>query len=196
MSETTVVKPVKTGKAAVNYGIMFGAIMILEFIIAYAADIDPTENAWVGVVNGVLNNLILPVLFIALAINFFKKANGGYIKLGEALKTGVGVVVIGAAMFAIFNIIFNLILPEAQAEMLDKMRAAQLKTNPNMTSEQLKMSMKIVEVFMKPYVALPFTIMFYAFVGLIYSLIIGAIVKKENPFGDMQPNEVNNIGAE
>lgn len=196
MSETTVVKPVKTGKAAVNYGIMFGAIMILEFIIAYAADIDPTENAWVGVVNGVLNNLILPVLFIALAINFFKKSNGGYIKLGEALKTGVGVVVIGAAMFAIFNIIFNLILPEAQAEMLDKMRAAQLKTNPNMTSEQLKMSMKIVEVFMKPYVALPFTIMFYAFVGLIYSLIIGAIVKKENPFGDMQPNEVNNIGAE
>jgi uncharacterized Tic20 family protein len=196
MSETTVVKPVKTGKAAVNYGIMFGAIMILEFIIAYAADIDPTENAWVGVVNGVLNNLILPVLFIALAINFFKKANGGYIKLGEALKTGVGVVVIGAAMFAIFNIIFNLILPEAQAEMLDKMRAAQLKTNPNMTSEQLKMSMKIVEVFMKPYVALPFTIMFYAFIGLIYSLIIGAIVKKENPFGDIQPNEVNNIGAE
>lgn len=196
MSETTVVKPVKTGKAALNYGIFFGAIMILEFIVAYAADIDPTENSWVGVVNGALNNLILPVLFIALAVNFYKKANGGYIKLSEALKTGVGVAVIGAALFAIFNIVFNLIIPEAQAEMLDKMKAAQLKANPSMSSEQLKMSMKVVEIFMKPYVALPFTILFYAFIGLIYSLIIGAIVKKENPFGDVQPNEVNNIGAE
>jgi hypothetical protein len=196
MIETTVVKPVKPGKTALSYGVIFSVIMILEFIIAYAVDITPGESPWVGIVNGLLNNLILPVLFIALAVNQFKKANGGYIKLGEALKTGVGVVVIGAAIFAVFNIIFNLILPEAQAEMLEKMKEAQLKTNPSMSSEQLKITMTTIEFFMKPYVALPFTIMFYAFLGLIYSLIIGAIVKKENPFGDVQPNEVNNIGAE
>jgi hypothetical protein len=172
---------VKPAKAALSYGIIFGIIMVLEFVIAYTMDINPAGNKWFGIVNGLLNNLVLPILFIVLACNYFKKHNGGYITFGESLKTGVATAVIGAAIFAVFSIVFNLIFPEAQAEMLEKMEAAQLAANPNMTAEQLKMGMKMAEIFMKPYVAFPFTILFYAFIGLIYSLIIGAIVKKENP---------------
>lgn len=196
MSEFKTKTPVTTTKAAVNYGIIFAIIMIAEFVIAYVADIDATENAWVGVVNGILNNLVLPVLFISLAANYYKKSNGGYIKFGEVIKTGVTVAVIAAAIFALFNIGFNLAVPEAQAEMIEKMKAAQIKANPQMTSEQLKMAMSMAETFMKPYIAFPFTILFFAFIGLIYSLIIGAIVKKENPFGNATPNDINNIGAE
>lgn len=188
--------PVTTTKAALNYGIIFAIIMIAEFVIAYVADVDATENAWVGVVNGLLNNLLLPVLFISLAANYYKKAHGGYIKFGEVIKTGVTVAVIAAAIFAVFNVGFNLAVPEAQAEMLEKMKAAQIKANPQMTSAELKMAMGMMETFMKPYIAFPFTILFFAFIGLIYSLIIGAIVKKENPFGDATPQDINNIGAE
>lgn len=196
MSEFKSSTPVTTTKAALNYGIIFAIIMIAEFVIAYVADVDATENAWVGVVNGLLNNLLLPVLFISLAANYYKKAHGGYIKFGEVIKTGVTVAVIAAAIFAVFNVGFNLAVPEAQAEMLEKMKAAQIKANPQMTSAELKMAMGMMETFMKPYIAFPFTILFFAFIGLIYSLIIGAIVKKENPFGDATPQDINNIGAE
>lgn len=196
MSEFTTKTPVTTTKAASSYGVIFAIIMIAEFVIAYVADIDATENAWVGIVNGLLNNLILPVVFISLAANYYKKAHGGYIKFGEVIKTGVTVAVIAAAIFALFNIGFNLAVPEAQAEMIEKMKAAQIKANPQMTSAQLKMAMSMAETFMKPYIAFPFTILFFAFLGLIYSLIIGAIVKKENPFGDVTPQDVNNLGAE
>jgi len=196
MSEFTTKTPVTTTTAASSYGVIFAIIMIAEFVIAYVADIDATENAWVGIVNGLLNNLILPVVFISLAANYYKKAHGGYIKFGEVIKTGVTVAVIAAAIFALFNIGFNLAVPEAQAEMIEKMKAAQIKANPQMTSAQLKMAMSMAETFMKPYIAFPFTILFFAFLGLIYSLIIGAIVKKENPFGDVTPQDVNNIGAE
>ena len=196
MSEFKTKTPVTTTKAASSYGVIFAIIMIAEFVIAYVADIDATENAWVGIVNGLLNNLILPVVFISLAANYYKKAHGGYIKFGEVIKTGVTVAVIAAAIFALFNIGFNLAVPEAQAEMIEKMKAAQIKANPQMTSAQLKMAMSMAETFMKPYIAFPFTILFFAFLGLIYSLIIGAIVKKENPFGDVTPQDVNNLGAE
>ena len=196
MSEFKTKTPVTTTKAASSYGVIFAIIMIAEFVIAYVADIDATENAWVGIVNGPLNNLILPVVFISLAANYYKKAHGGYIKFGEVIKTGVTVAVIAAAIFALFNIGFNLAVPEAQAEMIEKMKAAQIKANPQMTSAQLKMAMSMAETFMKPYIAFPFTILFFAFLGLIYSLIIGAIVKKENPFGDVTPQDVNNLGAE
>ncbi|MFL9843798.1 DUF4199 domain-containing protein [Flavobacterium rhizosphaerae] len=177
----TAVQPVKTGKAAVNYGVIFGVIMILEFIIAYALDINPQQNKTIGLINSILNNLILPVLFIALACNYFKKQNGGYIKFGESLKTGVATTVIAAAVFAVFNIVFYLIFPEAQAEILQKVKEAQVATNPNLTAEQLKMTIKVTEMFMKPYIAFPVTIIIYAFLGLIYSLLVGAIVKKEKP---------------
>lgn len=175
--------PVTTAKAAINYGIVFGIIMILEFIITYALDIQPQENKWMGIINGVLNNLILPVLFIVLACNYFKKFNGGYISLGQAIKAGVAVTVIAAVVFSVFNIIFNLIFPEYMAEAIEKMKQAQLMMNPDMSAEQMKMALAVSETFMKPYVALPIAVLMFAFIGLIYSLIIGAIVKKENPGG-------------
>lgn len=192
----TATKPLTPVKAAASFGIVFGLIMIVEFIVAYAIDIDPMENKWAGVINSLLNNLILPVLFILLACNTFKKANNGYIKLPQAIKTGVATAVLAAIIFAVFSIAFNLIFPEAQAEMMEKMKRAQLTANPDMTAEQLKMTMKFMEVFMKPYITFPFTIMFYAFIGLIYSLIVGAIIKKENPYGDINPSQINNIGTE
>jgi hypothetical protein len=33
---------------------------------------------------------------------------------------------------------------------------------------------------MNPIISIPFTIIMYAFIGLIYSLIIGAIIKKDS----------------
>jgi len=172
---------VSPAKAALPYGIVFGVIMILEFVIAYTLDIKPQDNKWLGIVNGLLNNLVLPILFIALACNYFKKNNGGYISFGQSLKTGVAAAVLGAVVFAVFNIIFNIIFPEFQAEMIRQVKEAQLIANPNMTAEQMKLAIQMTEIFMKPYIAFPFTILFYAFIGLIYSLIVGAIVKKDNP---------------
>jgi hypothetical protein len=174
-------KNITPAKAAVNYGVIFGLLMIVEFIISYALAIDPQENKWVGIVNGLLNSLVFPFIFILLACNYFKKSTGGYITFGQSLKTGVATAVIAAAVFAVFNIIFNLIFPEFQQEILEKSQSMMVQQNPNMTAEQLKMGIKMAELFSKPYIAFPFTVLWYAFIGLIISLIVGALVKKENP---------------
>ncbi len=50
-----------------------------------------------------------------------------------------------------------------------------------MNAEGLKIALKMTEVFMRPYVLIPISILINAFMGLIMSLIVGAIVKKENP---------------
>jgi hypothetical protein len=43
------------------------------------------------------------------------------------------------------------------------------------------MALSMTEKMMSPFVIVPITIVMYAFIGLIYSLIIGAILKKERP---------------
>jgi len=172
---------ISPAKSAVSYGVIFGVIMILEFVIAYAMDIDPVKHAWVGILNSLLNYLILPILFIILACNHFKKHNGGFISFSQSLKAGVSVTVIAGSIFAVFNIIFNLIFPEFQDEMFEKIKEITVMQNPNMSSEQLEMTLKWTKTFMDPLVAAPFTIVIYTFIGLIFSLIIGAIIKKDNP---------------
>lgn len=171
-------------KSAVQYGVIFGVIMILEFVIPYAMGIDLLTNKTLGLVINLLNFLFLPILLIVIALNNFKKnVNNGYMSFAQGIKAGVTVTVIAGLVFAVFNIIFNMIFPEYAIEILSKTKQVMLETNPNMTQEQVDMSISMVEKFSSPYITAPVTIAMYAFIGLIYSLIISAILKKDEPQG-------------
>jgi hypothetical protein len=182
-------------KSTLPYGIIFGAIMILEFVIGYSFGLNAQKTPWVGVVMTLLNYLILPILFILLACNNFKnKINGGYITFGQAIKAGVSVCVIAALTFSIFNSLFYIIIPESKELIIEQTREAYAKS-PGMTAAALEQTMKMTELFMEPYLLIPVTIFMFTVLGLILSLIVGAIVKKENPYGDLAPN-VDNVGNE
>ncbi|MDD5152088.1 MAG: DUF4199 domain-containing protein, partial [Flavobacterium sp.] len=101
--------------------------------------------------------------------------------LGECLKTGVSIAFIAALIYATFSVIFNLIFPEFIDEMISISKEAMLTKNPEMTSEQLNIGLSMMKKFMSPYIVFPFTLAMYSFFGLIYSLIIGAIIKNEKP---------------
>lgn len=179
MSEIT-----SPAKSAVQYGLFFGILMILEFVILYVVGLDTITNPAVGIVINLLNYLVLPILFIVLACNNFKKnINSGFITFAQCLKAGVTTTFIAALIYAIFTVIFNIIFPEFTQEMLDKTRTMMMETNPNMSQEQLDMALSWGEKFSSPFIVVPFTLAFYSFIGLIYSLIIGAILKNDKPQG-------------
>lgn len=179
MSEIT-----SPAKSAVQYGVIFGIIMILQFVITYALGIDLITNKTLGLVYNLLNFLFLPIILIAIALHNYKKnINNGFLSFAQGLKAGVTVTVIAGLVFAIFNIIFNIIFPEYAIEILSKTKQVMIETNPSMTQEQLDMSISMVEKFSSPYITAPVTIAMYAFIGLIYSLIISAILKNDRPQG-------------
>ena len=60
-------------------------------------------------------------------------------------------------------------------------RQVMLQQNPNMTSEQAEMAISMTKKFMNPAIVIPATVAMFSFMGLIFSLIIGAFVKNENP---------------
>ena len=175
-------KTISPSKHAMPYGITFGIIVVLQFMIMYTLDIDPQENQWAGIIVNLLNYIFLPFILIYIAANKFKKEfNDGYLSLSQTLKIGVSICVLAAVIYGIFYILFNFLFPEFQAELLDKIQEVTVKQNPTMTAEQLKMSMKFVKIFLNPYIAAPFTIVMYAVIGLVHSLVVGVILKKEKP---------------
>jgi hypothetical protein len=176
------VKNVSPAKSAVTYGVVFGAIMILELIIMYILKPDPIENGWAGTIMQVCNFLIFPILFITLACNNYKNnINGGFISFGQCLKIGVSVMVLAAVIYSIFYVIFTLIFPDFLIDAAEQVRRVTIEQNPNMTEEQLEMTTSMTSKFMQPMLAVPLSIIMNAFVGLIMSLIVGAIVKRDNP---------------
>jgi hypothetical protein len=114
-------------------------------------------------------------------VNYKKKLNNGFVTFGECLKIGVTICLIAGLIYGVFSGVFNLIFPEFIEDLLKKTRQVMLKQNPNMTSAQAEMAISMTKKFMNPAIAIPVTVAMFSFIGLIYSLIIGAFVKNDNP---------------
>lgn len=167
-------------KSGLQFGFIFGLIMILEFVVGYVLNIDPQSNKVYGLIINLLNFLVLPLTFIYLACDNYKtKLNSGFISFSECLKIGVSVCVIAGLIYGLFSATFAYIFPEYFEEMFRKMRTIMAEENSKLTSEQIDMTISFSKKFMNPAISIPTTVVMYAFFGLIYSLIIGAIVKKD-----------------
>ncbi len=162
------------GKFAMNYGIILGLIMILISVITYVTGMALEGVQW--------PNWIYYVVFpitIFYAISQFKKQNLNILSLSQALKVGVLIGIISAIVITIYSIIFNyLIDPEFMSQMMEVARDKMLE-NPQMTEEMVDQSMKFIEMFSNPAISGAFMIAMSAIFGLIYSLIGGLIMKRE-----------------
>ncbi|MGC4041742.1 MAG: DUF4199 domain-containing protein [Flavobacterium sp.] len=177
-------KTISPAKSTLQYGALFGIIMILELVISFSFNISPENNKAYGICINIINFLVLPISLIVIGCNNYKnKLNQGFISFSEALKIGVTICVIAALIYSIFFVIFNMIFPEFMENILRQTRQALMKQSPDMPKEQFEMAMSMTKTMMQPAVIVPVTIIMYAFIGLIYSLIIGAIVKQERPTG-------------
>jgi hypothetical protein len=173
---------VSPSKSALQYGALFGILMVLEFVLVYVMDVDPIAHPTTGIVINSLNYLLFPVGFITMGcVNYKKKLNNGFVTFGECLKIGVTICLIAGLIYGIFSGVFNLIFPEFIEDLLKKTRQVMLKQNPNMTSAQAEMAISMTKKFMNPAIAIPVTVAMFSFIGLIFSLIIGAFVKNDNP---------------
>lgn len=169
---------VQAKKHILNYGILLGIVSIVLGVIMYVTN----SHLEPGVIFAVIGFLIL-VAVISLAIKAFKKDNGGYLSLGEALKVGVGTAVIGAIISAIWMfVLITFIEPDYMAQVMEIQQEKMLEMNPNMTEAQIQSAMDISAKFSSPWIITAFAILQNLFFGFIIALVAGLVMKKENPY--------------
>ena len=99
--------------------------------------------------------------------------------LGEAIKLGLAIGAISAIVYIIYGLIFNYVIdPEFMGQVKEVVRDKMLEA-PNATQEIVDQQMKFVEMFMNPLVGSALWIGLSLFFGLVYSLIGGLVMKKE-----------------
>ena len=166
-----------TGKFALNYGLILGLASVALAVILYVTNSLLDQNWMTGVVS-----FLIMIGVIVYALSAYKKANGGFMSLSQALKVGLAVAVIGALIGAIYNFIFmSYIEPNFVDLIMEKQRQTMMESQPNMSEEQINQAMEMGRKFAGPWVTSAFQILGGLFFGFIISLVAGLIMKKENP---------------
>ena len=165
----------KTRKYSLQFGLIAGLVGVIFGVMLFTMDMHYERSFAIQAVQfGIL------AVFIVIAIIQFKKANGGFLKLGQAVKLGAGVGLIAAIIGTIyFLVLSNVIEPDYMAKASEIAKVEAFESNPKLTQEQWDQGMEMQEKFFSVFLAVG--VIFSALFGLIVGLITGLITKKEQP---------------
>lgn len=164
----------ETGKYALTYGSMLGGISIVFALMLYSVDMH-----YQGGLTVVLVSMAIMIGIIAFGMIQFRKANNGFMSLGQAMKVGVGIALVGGIIGILFNqIMANVIDPDMMAKAMEFQKVALAETT-KMTPDQIDAQMEMGKKYSTPGFQVAFGLLFSIVLGLIFSLITGLILKKQ-----------------
>ncbi|MFN8324752.1 MAG: DUF4199 domain-containing protein [Flavobacteriaceae bacterium] len=160
----------------ITNGIMLGLAGIIVSVIKYGFSSNYTEkNAWEQILG-----IALMIGFIYYSISTFKKKNENLLSISQALKIGLGVTIISSLFTILYVYLFsNFIEPDFSNKILELQIQEMEKANT--PKETIETSINMMKNYMMPIMYFSI-IMVSLIIGLITSLIIGAVLKKENNF--------------
>ena len=165
------IKP-SAGQSALYYGLLLAVVFILVHLVLYLVD-QNKETAGI---------IVSVVIFIAgvvvVQLDYRNKKCGGFLSYGRAVKIGFLSVLFASFMVAVYMFVYlSYINP---GEMLQaKTDAIQDIYNMGMDPEGEAQAVKIQEFVHTPVVYALFTILGYAFMGIIAALITSIFIKKD-----------------
>jgi uncharacterized membrane protein len=171
--EMEVTKP-KTGKYALTYGLILGALGVVFALMLYSLDMHYQGGMMVlGV------SLLIMLAVIVIGMMQFKKDNNGLMTFGEGLKVGVGIGLIGGIIGILFNqIMAGLIDPEMMDKAMEYQRGLLMETT-KMTPDQIDAQMEMGKKFSTPSMQIVFGLIYSIVASLLLSLIPALILKKK-----------------
>lgn len=156
-----------------KYGLFTGLALTLYEAVRFTADIQG------GVLFGLLDIAILAV-GIAAAHRAYKGLAGGFMSYGTGLGLGSAASgVAGAIAGAYVFIYLRFINSEAFSEIYEQQRVAM--QDKGASAQELEIMKQITEIVQSPPVMFISVFVSYLFTGFIFSLIIAAITKRDNP---------------
>src|SRR5690606_20413464 len=165
----------KTGKFALNYGLLMGAVSVVFSVMLYTQKMHYEMSTGVIVISSLIGAVI-----IFLGIRAFKSANGGYLSISDSLKVAVGAAVIGALISIVYQLVLvNMIEPDYMEKAMEIAKPKAFEQNPNMTEEQWEQGMEMQKSF--AWIQYPIILIMNSIFGLIIGLIVGLILKKAKP---------------
>jgi hypothetical protein len=172
----------QTQQLILNYGLILGFLSIVISIANYAMG-KHLEPHW----SSTLVSILMMFGVLGYAIYLFKQSNEGFLTIGQGIKMGVGIALVGGIISVIYTLIFiTYIEPDFANQMLIFQEQKILEQYPDISDEQLENATNMTKKFTSPAMMSTFAIAGSLIFGLIVSLIISLFLKKspENPYSN------------
>ncbi|MGI9531323.1 DUF4199 domain-containing protein [Lutimonas sp.] len=155
-----------------NYGVMMGVITIVISVLNYAFGNTYDPHWSVNVVSA-----IAVIVIIVLGIKKLKEAQSGFLSVGDSIKTGLGITMIGALISIVYMYIFTkFIEPDFIMKIVEINRTKTLEAAPNITDEQLEVSANMTRDYFYVF-TFGMIIIFNLFIGFLTGLVSGLVMK-------------------
>jgi hypothetical protein len=164
-----------TASIALKWGAISGIISFLITVISNSLKL--SGDATMGIVSTVIS-IALTILTLVLAMKNFKSGNNDYMSFGQGIGIGaltgaIWGVVAGALNLVYTKFIDNSAVTQAMAKAREQWEAQ------GMSDEQIEQASKWGQMMTNPGVAFVITVITGVLVGLVCSLVISAVLKKE-----------------
>ncbi len=170
-------EPFNTPKApifptALRYGVIISGVGIVFTIILYLLDMDTSTLAQL------LGYLVLIGGILVGTLEYRDKVNEGFIKYSQVIGLGVLMAVVAAFILGLFSIVY---MQYINPEMMEQIILIQEEKfiEQGMTDEQIEDAIGYMRKFSNPIFSIPFTVIWYAFAGLVISAIAGFFIKTD-----------------
>lgn len=165
-----------TGKFALTWGLIMGLTMAVFSGILYSMNLLLTQRTAASIIG-----FVVLVSGIVIGIYQFKKNNNGFLSIAQALKVGIGAALIAGVISVLFQLLLVYVIDPSILEQTEQISRKAMEDAGKYTTEQIEKGIEMQRKFY--WVSYPIIIIFNLFLGLIISVIAGAIMKKsENNF--------------
>ncbi len=159
---------------ALQYGAILGLTLIFYFMVLNA--LGATQSKIAGLANYV---------FVVVALYMGNKVlrdqiQGGYLSYARALGSGTLISTVSGVLQSVFMLVFyKFISPESLVQIMNIVEEEMVLSGK--TDQEIELAMKMSGYFMNPAVMSVMTLLGTVLMGFIFSLIVAAIVKKDEP---------------
>ncbi len=165
-------KTPSAGQSALYYALLIAVALIVLHLVLYLVE---QSRETLGMA---ISTIAFLAAIVVVQLDYRNKKCGGFISYGRAVKIGFLSVLIASIFVAVYMFIYlSYINPgEMQQALLD---AQQQVYNYGLSPEQEAQSLEMQDMIHTPAVYAGGTILSYAFMGIIFSLITAIFIKKE-----------------
>tara|TARA_R110000868_G_scaffold121034_2_gene321111 strand:+ start:7154 stop:7675 length:522 start_codon:yes stop_codon:yes gene_type:complete len=161
-----------TGKFGLIYGVIAAVIGIVFTFMLMAGDMLYDQSPIKSIVQ-----ILIFVVVVVIAIFNFKKANNGYLSLGQALGLGAITALVAAVISILFTyLLSSVIVPDFWEKTAEISRITIQESNPSMTADDIENAIAMQSKF--SWFIYPAILIMNLFIGFITALITGLILKK------------------
>jgi hypothetical protein len=171
-------KEVPFFKTSWRFGLLGAMILISLVLVQHVFDLN--VETWHTVVFGTLAFIVYIIIARMSILAHREDDLDGYISMGRGLTTGLIACIIAGLIGGAFNVLYmHFIDPSILENLLNKTRD-QYEAQ-GLDDEQIEAAIKVVKMMMGPIVGIAVALLNAAILGLIASLPVAYILKKDRP---------------